>query len=181
MNISKIFLFDDRYKVLENVEQMKKFKACVCKAIRNAEIDINILPDVSCAMYYQIRQDGNSELVPAVLNDEENGPVIRNWLNEFTEGNLRFGEGTFIFCDYDWSSGPAGYTEFCEQLYSAIKDIRELVFVCYSTVRLEDAQEWIDKINGEEHQCMLIEKAYTFAYDFLEFIESTKEAIHGWK
>lgn len=183
MEIDKIIMFDDRCKIFDNTEQVKEFKEKVSEAIKEAKLNIQMDNNIKCYIY--CKKNINNKDTQIIMKDNENDFVSHDWMGEVENKDYfnEIGNKSIIFCDYIWSKiDNENYQNFNQKIFENAKDINDLIFVCYSTIKWECAQEWVNKISEQEHKCKVITDALTFSYNFEDFIDSTKEAIiYEWK
>ncbi len=183
MEYNKIVLFDDRDRIFKSVEDLIQFKDAVCKAVTDSnKKGIVMSSNTKCIKYFQTLKKNEEKWSQVVLDNDHSHPIYENWMDTIKNKEFTFEDGTLVFCDYCWEDAPKDCSELNQVIYDLAKDKKELVFFCYSTVLYENAQKWVNSLYSQEHSCKLIKYAYTFSYDFYDFVESTREAIlYDWK
>lgn len=92
--------------------------------------------------------------------------------------------GKLILCDYSWERYfPEPASERMEEVLFAKADCPQNVFCCYTTVRADEAQRWVDRIEEGIHHCVIIDTALTLPKDgkIPEKIRAIEEAmLYDW-
>lgn len=176
MIINKIFLFDDREYVMATPDHIKLIRKRVCERLRERNLGIKIENEETfyAEEYICYIADGGNEVQKKRTED---GEEQKNWLDHME--NLEFAR-TLVLCDYDWSAANRG--DVFLSIYNQIKDNESVVFACYSTIRYEEAQDKVNSLYREAHQCKLIGEVMTSENDPTDFVVSLQEAIqYDWK
>lgn len=147
--MAKIIVFDDRGSLYFNSkEDLIDIRNTVVTAVREAKekksIDLIQLEDNTELILYTLDDDNK----PYRWSSESETIEPIDWLGKDKDGNRivnLFNEETFLICDYSWNSAINGYEN---ALYEILTDVRKstkrIVFLLYSTVLQEEAQDFLE-------------------------------------
>ena len=147
--MAKILVFDDRGSLYFNSkEDLIDIRDTVVTAVREAKekksIDLIQLEDNTELILYTLDDHNN----PYRWSSESETIESIEWLKKDSDGNRivnMFNEEAFLICDYSWNSAIRGYEN---ALYEILADIRKstkrIVFLLYSTVLQDEAQDFLE-------------------------------------
>lgn len=170
--INNILILDDRNYVIGSENDLIDFKLVICNALKKKKYFVDDNVEIKKFGWSSSEQNNTNQVV---LNETESQhlPWLTSLLDEVCNKN------TIIFCDYDWSETNGEIS--ARDIYTTIKDEENVIFIFYSTIAYEEAQDEVDLLMKQEHSCKLISEVMTSANDFTEFVQSAEEAINEWK
>mgnify|MGYP006939888181 CR=1 FL=1 len=152
--IKKVMLFDD--KPFDNEKDyMKGIREVMLRSFGKIEYlrDWIISDDVIVELY-SINQNGGRYISSDSFEEE-----ALEWFNDLNKLFFSNEVGYLILCDYAWEEPE--YKEARDKIYEAVCMKENVIYVCYSTIFPESAQQWLDMKVEQEHACVIVDTALT--------------------
>lgn len=167
--IRKIIVFDDK-----GVSQGKNYVAGIKKVMQRSLPKAKTLSGFSIAdeltvEFYYLNEEREKGFSCTLTEEKE-----MDWYNHLAEIFDDEEAGYLVLCDFGWSKG--GFEDANKKIYEHIKQKKNVVFVCYTSV-YEHARNWLEEIMGEEHACKTVDILLTMPKDINGKIRSLEEAV----
>ncbi len=155
--IERVMIFDDKecyedkVRFLQGVNDIMKRSFKDCKTLENFEISQNLKVHfffIKENEYYQIAEGDEGE---------HQSDWKLNIVDLFTSE-----EGYLILCDYQWKGEDPDTNKV---IYNAIKNNSNAIFVAYTSVMFPEAQQWIEELLEEPHNCTIMDILLTIPSD----------------
>lgn len=170
IEITKVMVFDDKecyedkMKFLDGVNQIMKRSFKDCKTLQKYEISQELKVNfffIKGDAYYEISEDN------AIERDT-------NWCQKI-EDLFHPGEGYLVLCDYQWKGKDANINK---KIYDVVQNKSNVIFVAYTSVMFPEAQQWIDELVENEHECKIIDILLSIPSDHMSgTFRSLEEAM----
>ena len=174
IDVSEIYFFDDDIADSNNLgNYIKEIKEKMIAVSEKRVFEtINITQDAEVTFFY-LQNGVPKKMSSSNFYMEE----MEDWIENIGE-YLAAETGKLILCDYSWEMYPDN-AQMAEYLFNKANDGRNNVFCCYSTVRADEAQNWIDEISENHPRCVIIDMALTLPKNgtISEKIRSIEEAM----